>query len=52
MLVDTFGGTASEALIEIADRADRDQVGMQEAARQIVSEGAPSGINGIRSPVL
>jgi hypothetical protein len=52
MLVDTFGGTASEALIEIADRADRDQVGMQEASRQIVSEGAPSGINGIRSPVL
>lgn len=52
MLVDTYGGTASEALIEIADRAHRDDSGMEEAARQVMSDGAPSSINGIREPVL
>ena len=52
MLMDTFGGTGAEALIEIADRADRDEIGMQEAARRIMSDGAPSNISGIRTPEL
>lgn len=50
MLMDTCGGTAAEALIEIADRADRDEVGMQEAARRIMFDGAPSNIKGLRTP--
>jgi hypothetical protein len=52
MLVDTFGGTAAAALIEIADRADRDQTGLDEAARRILADGAPSAIDGIRVPGL
>jgi hypothetical protein len=48
MLMATFGGNAAEAMIEIGDRADRDQVGLQEAARRILADGAPSGIPGIR----
>ncbi len=52
MLMSTFGGNAAEAIIEIGDRADRDQVGLQEAARRILADGAPSGISGIRVPEL
>ena len=52
MLMATFGGNAAEAMIEIGDQADRDQVGLQEAARRILADGAPSGISSIRVPEL
>lgn len=52
MLVNTYGGTAGEALIDIADRADRDESGLEEAARRVVDDGAPSCIRGIRQPAL
>jgi hypothetical protein len=52
MLVDTFGGTAAQALIELADRADRDATGLDEAARQVIADGAPSNINGVRTSPL
>lgn len=52
MLMAILGGNAAEAMIEIGDRADRDQVGLQEAARRILAEGARSGISGIRVPEL
>jgi hypothetical protein len=48
MLMSTFGGNATEAIIEIGDRADRDGVGLQEAARRILAEGATTGTPGMR----
>lgn len=47
MLMVTSGGNASEAMMDIGHRADRDQVGLQEAARRILAEGAASGISSI-----
>ena len=46
LLMATFGGNAAEALVEIGDRADRDRVGLQEAARRTIAEGALSVIQG------
>jgi hypothetical protein len=42
MLVDTYGETPTAALMEIADRAERDEIGLYEAALQISHEGASS----------
>ena len=39
MLISEVGGNAAEAIMEIGDRADRDNVGLQEAARRILAEG-------------
>jgi hypothetical protein len=50
MLMATFGGNAAEAMMEIGDRADRDEVGLQEAARRLLADGASSGPSGIRRP--
>jgi hypothetical protein len=52
MLMATFGGNAAEAIIEVGARADRDQVGLQEAARRILAEGVAAGISGIRMPSI
>ena len=50
MLMATFGGNAAEAMMEIGDRADRDEVGLQEAARRLLAGAASSGPAGIRTP--
>ena len=38
MLMHARGGDSTDALIELGDRAARDQVGLQEAARRIIAE--------------
>ena len=52
MLMSSLGGNATEAIIELGDRADRDQVGLQEAARRILAEGATTGTPGMPVPGL
>lgn len=52
MLMSTSGGNAAEAMIEVGDRADRDGVGLQEAARRILAEGATTRLPGMRAPGL
>jgi len=46
----TFGGNAAEAMMEIGDRADRDEIGLQEAARRLLADAASSGPAGMRTP--
>jgi hypothetical protein len=36
-------------MMEIGDRADRDQVGLQEAARLLLADGAAAGPSGTRT---
>jgi hypothetical protein len=38
MLMHALGGDPTDALIELGDRASRDHVGLQEAARRIIAE--------------
>lgn len=38
VLISALGGDPTDALIELGDRASRDQVGLQEAARRILAE--------------
>jgi hypothetical protein len=48
ILMSASGGNAAEAMTEIGNRADRGHVGLEEAARQILAEGAASKISDIR----
>jgi hypothetical protein len=43
----TVGCNAAEAMVEIGQRADRDRVGLEEAARLILAEGSDAPSFGI-----
>jgi hypothetical protein len=50
VLMATSGGDAAEAMIEIGVRADRDQISLQDAARRILADRAPSSLRGMWVP--